>query len=175
MTLWAPFKLEFADYMTDNSSAGRKSTWNSAAQPHPTNQPTQIFLSSNSINTHEMLVLLKTWQADKNLGKLKMGASSYWPKLRIVSLGTSLWLRVHQQMKGTQVWSLVQEDSTCCGATKLVSHNYWALASWRPWSAAVGAVSMRSPCTTAREQPLLTATRESPYSNEDPVQPQINF
>ena len=29
-------------------------------------------------------------------------------------------------MKGTQVWSLVQEDSTCFEATKPVSHDYWA-------------------------------------------------
>ena len=27
---------------------------------------------------------------------------------------------------GTQVWSLVQEDSTCRGATKPVHHSYWA-------------------------------------------------
>ena len=27
---------------------------------------------------------------------------------------------------GTRVQSLVWEDSTCCGATKLVRHNYWA-------------------------------------------------
>ena len=30
------------------------------------------------------------------------------------------------QMQGTWVWSLVWEDSTCLGATKPVSHNYWA-------------------------------------------------
>ena len=35
------------------------------------------------------------------------------------------WLRNHQPMQGTQVWSLVQEDSTCCGATKPVYCNYW--------------------------------------------------
>ena len=31
-------------------------------------------------------------------------------------------------MRGTQVWSLVQEDPTCCGATKPVCRNYWACA-----------------------------------------------
>ena len=31
-------------------------------------------------------------------------------------------------MQGTWVWSLIQEDSTCCGATKSVCHNYWACA-----------------------------------------------
>ena len=43
--------------------------------------------------------------------------------------GTSLvaqWLRLRLPMQGTQVRSLVQEDPTCCGATKPVHHNYWA-------------------------------------------------
>ena len=31
-------------------------------------------------------------------------------------------------MQGTQVWSLVWEDPTCCGETKPVCHNYWACA-----------------------------------------------
>jgi len=34
---------------------------------------------------------------------------------------------------------------------------------------------MRSLHTTTREQPLLTATRESLLSNKDPEQPKINF
>ena len=42
------------------------------------------------------------------------------------SLGASLvaqWLRIHLLMQGTQVRSLVQEDPTCCRATKPVRHN----------------------------------------------------
>ena len=31
-------------------------------------------------------------------------------------------------MQGTWVWALVREDPTCRGATKPVSHNYWACA-----------------------------------------------
>ncbi|KAJ8781824.1 hypothetical protein J1605_010808 [Eschrichtius robustus] len=45
------------------------------------------------------------------------------PQLR----GTSLvvqWLRIHLPMQGTRVRALVQEDPTCRGATKPVSHNY---------------------------------------------------
>ena len=41
--------------------------------------------------------------------------------------GTSLvaqWLRIHLSMQGTWIRSLVQEDPTCCRATKPVSHNY---------------------------------------------------
>ena len=42
-------------------------------------------------------------------------------------IGTSLvaqWLRIHLLMQGTWVRALVQEDPTCRGATKPVSHNY---------------------------------------------------
>ena len=42
-------------------------------------------------------------------------------------LGDSLvvqWLRVRLPVQGTQVQSLVREDSTCHRATKPVSHNY---------------------------------------------------
>ncbi|KAJ8794655.1 hypothetical protein J1605_003126 [Eschrichtius robustus] len=34
------------------------------------------------------------------------------------------WLRIHLPMQGTRVRALVQEDSTCHGATKPVRHNY---------------------------------------------------
>lgn len=34
------------------------------------------------------------------------------------------WIRICLPVHGTQVRSLVQEDSTCCGATKPVCHNY---------------------------------------------------
>jgi len=34
--------------------------------------------------------------------------------------------------------------------------------------------AMRRPCTTTREKPLLSATREKLHSNEDPAEPKIN-
>ena len=42
-------------------------------------------------------------------------------------MGTSLvvqWLGIHLPRQGTRVRALVQEDPTCCGATKPVHHNY---------------------------------------------------
>ena len=39
------------------------------------------------------------------------------------------WLRICLPMQGTQVRALVWEDPTCRGATKPVSHSYWACAS----------------------------------------------
>ena len=41
--------------------------------------------------------------------------------------GTSLvaqWIRIHLPVQETQVRSLLQEDSTCCRATKPMHHNY---------------------------------------------------
>ena len=37
------------------------------------------------------------------------------------------WLRICLPMQGTSVQSLVQEDSTCLGATKPVNHSDWGL------------------------------------------------
>ena len=39
------------------------------------------------------------------------------------------WLRICLPMQGTRVWALVWEDPTCRGATRPVSHNYWACTS----------------------------------------------
>ena len=39
------------------------------------------------------------------------------------------WLRVCLPMQGTRARALVWEDPTCRGATRPVSHNYWACAS----------------------------------------------
>ena len=38
------------------------------------------------------------------------------------------WIRIHLLMQGTGVWSLVQENSICHRATKLVCHSYLAHA-----------------------------------------------
>ena len=39
------------------------------------------------------------------------------------------WLRICLPMQGTRVRAPVWEDPTCRGATRPVSHNYWACAS----------------------------------------------
>ena len=43
------------------------------------------------------------------------------------------WPRICLPMQGTQVQSLVQEDPTCCRATKPMCHNYWA-CTLEPWN-----------------------------------------
>ena len=47
------------------------------------------------------------------------------------ALGTSLvvqWRNICPPVQGTQLWSLLREDSTCCRATKTTGHNCWACA-----------------------------------------------
>ena len=87
--------------------------------------------------------------------------------------GCPWWLsgkEFHLPMQETWIPSLAQQDPTCCGATKCMSHNYcsWAQnlqllspcapsseahAPWGPCSAAGGATTMRSPRAGTRENP----------------------
>ena len=39
------------------------------------------------------------------------------------------WIRIHLPMQRTQVPSLIQQDPTCCRATKPTDCNYWSLGS----------------------------------------------
>ena len=95
-------------------------------------------------------------------------------------------------MQGTWVQALVQEDPTCCGATKSVCHNYWAWAlepmSHNDWA------HVPQLLKPARLQPMLcnkekppqwearvrqqrvaparSNWRKPPRSKEDPTQPE---
>ena len=54
---------------------------------------------------------------------------SKWLSSKSLQIRTSLvvqWIRACLPMQGTLVESLVQEDSTCRGATKPMCHIYWA-------------------------------------------------
>ena len=61
-------------------------------------------------------------------------------------------IRILLPVQGTPVQSLVQEDSTCPGATKLVSHNYWACAL-EPTSSNYWAQAPRA-CDPRQKQPM---------------------
>ena len=75
------------------------------------------------------------------------------------------WLRIHLLMQGTRVWALVQEDPTCRGATKPVSHNYWACAlkpaSHNYWAC------VPQPLKPVRLDPMLHNKRS--HRNEKPA------
>ena len=84
------------------------------------------------------------------------------------------WLRICLPMQGTRVRALVWEGPTCRGATKPVSHNYWACVSGacalqqeRPqqWEA-------RAP--RWRVAPTCRNWRKPSHRNEDPTQTKIN-
>ena len=72
------------------------------------------------VHTHTMFMYkymhTHTYIHNGILFSLKKGGSS---------LGVQ-WIRICLPMQGTQVWSLIWEDSTCRGAAKPVCHNYWA-------------------------------------------------
>ena len=89
---------------------------------------------------------------------------------QIIMLGTSLmvqWLRIHLSMQGKWVPSLVQEDPTCCGATKPLHHNYWAHVPQllKPMRLEPVLHNKRShhneKSVHCNEEPLLATTREN--------------
>ena len=49
-------------------------------------------------------------------------ATTFWTPL------VAHWKEIHLRRQVTRVQSLVQEDSTCHGATEPMCHNYWACA-----------------------------------------------
>ena len=88
----------------------------------------------------------------------------------------ALWIGICLRMQGTQVRSLVQEDSTCLGATKPVRHNYWAcvLQLLKPVCLEPVLCNTGSHCD---EKPVHhdDSKSQSPRcSNKDPVLPKIN-
>ena len=77
------------------------------------------------------------------------------------------WIRTCLLIQGTRVQSLVQEDSTCLGATKPMNYNYWAckLQLLRP-RCLESVLHKRSHCNEksvhhVKEQPPLATTRGS--------------
>ena len=83
------------------------------------------------------------------------------------------------------VWSLIQEDPACRGATKTVypttepapqspaAATLAAHATYRPCPKTRGATAMRSPHPATGEQPPCLHLEESPCSNKDPAQSKI--
>ena len=78
------------------------------------------------------------------------------------------WIRIHLPMQGTQLRSLVREDSTCCGTSKPVCHNCWVpmLQLLKPTYLEPVVHSKGSHCNQNlthhnAEQPLLSSIRES--------------
>ena len=88
-------------------------------------------------------------------------------------------------MQKTRVWSPVQEDPTCCGATKPMCHNCWACApepgSCSYWAHVPQPLRPEYPRAHALQQEkppwwevYVPQLEKSPQSNEDPGYPKIN-
>ena len=73
------------------------------------------------------------------------------------------WIRIHPPMPGTRVPSLVQEDSMCTGAAKLVNHTYWS-------PRALESV-LRNERNHHNERPSQCNQRKPTGNSEDPVHP----
>ena len=91
----------------------------------------------------------------------------------------------HLPMQETQVWSMIQEDPTCCRAAKPVYHNYWACAleprncnHWSPNILELVFCNNRShrnekPASQLESSPCSQQLEKSPHSNKDSAKPKI--
>ena len=85
---------------------------------------------------------------------------SYWARFKDVKFLVLQRLRIHLAMQGTRVQSLIQEDSTCCRATKPLYHHHWARAlpllsfmCLQPGLHKREATAIRSLCTAMKSSP----------------------
>ena len=78
--------------------------------------------------TKEACQLNATWYPD-GIWNRKRTVGGGSKKILLWASLVAQWLRVRLPMQGTWVRALVWEDPTCHGATRPVSHNYWACAS----------------------------------------------
>ena len=75
-------------------------------------------------------------------------------------------------MRQGGVPALIQEDPTCCGATKPVLHNYWACALESMLCNKRSHYSEK-PTHHNQSSPRLPQLEKSPHGNKDPAQPKI--
>ena len=92
--------------------------------------------------------------------------------------GTSLvvqWIRIHLLIQGTQVWSLVWEESMCRRATKPVHQDFWTCVprarapqqekrpQWEAWTRPRGVAPVSPQPEKARTQPPRPAATKNKY------------
>ena len=83
-----------------------------------------LFAIVNSSITSLTVCIVFFWRSHRTQKK-----SFHFLKRQAGASLVAQWLRICLPMQGTQVRALVWEDPTCRGATRPVSHNYWACAS----------------------------------------------
>ena len=119
-------------------------------------------------------VMNMTWQLNSNNVSSQWDCRGQGERTRCLNSnrkwisGTFLvaqWLRLHMSMQGTRVWTLVQDDPTCCRVANPVCRNYWALytmshntlepALWKREATSVrslGTTMKSGPCLPQREK-----------------------
>ena len=78
-------------------------------------------------------VLSRGWWFSECGPRIPEGGTQHQHHLRNAKFGASpvvQWSRTQLSKHGTRVPSLVQEEPTCCGATKPLCRNYRAHVSW---------------------------------------------
>ena len=101
--------------------------------------------------------------------------NKYWKPL------VTSWYRTHLPGWGTRIWSLLQEDSTCHGATKPLQHNYWAHVLQLPKpilrglsSKTRGAPAMKGLAPRLESNLCSVQLQKDCVLNQDPEQPNTN-
>ena len=84
------------------------------------------------------------------------------------------WLRISLAIQRTLVWSLIQEDPTCHGATKSERHNYRASVPHSLSSETEKPLQWELLALHRRVASSCHNKRKPVCSNEDPGQPKIN-
>ena len=93
--------------------------------------------------------------------------------IKFKKMQTSLvvqWIRILLSAQGTRVQPLVQEDTTCCGATKPVCHNYWARVPRARALQQEKPLQWKALTSQWRVAPACRNWRKPSHNNEDPVQ-----
>ena len=84
------------------------------------------------------------------------------------------WIRICLPVQGTQVQSLVWEDSTCHRATKPKSYNHRSPCACSPCATTREATAVRRLCTATKRSPCSLEPEKAHTQQEDPAQPKIN-
>ena len=108
----------------EEAQAGRtrRPLWEASFQEGTTPSGPTLLRNCMFIKELHVSSLHHSWSRSSELSKRRF--QSVQEKVHVGTSLVVLWIRIHLPMQGTGVPSLIWEDSTCRGATKLGGHNY---------------------------------------------------
>ena len=101
------------------------SCWWAAVYGFAQSQTWLKWLSSSSSSRHRRSVLILSYNLCDGSESLNYFFLRDNPRRTFLVVQ---WIEIHLPMQGTQVWSLMGEDSICPRAIKPMCHTYWARA-----------------------------------------------